>query len=85
VGEQHLDLFSLAARDDVSLSLGDGAGLVAGGFVDRSRDFARRLAGTALGLQRAGAIEDADPAAFGQVAGSAPEEIVLQFGGGWDA
>ena len=32
-----------------------------------------------------GAVEDADPPAFGQIAGGAPEKIVLQFGRRWDA
>ena len=28
-----------------------------------------------------GAVEDADPPAFGQIAGGAPEKVVFQFGG----
>jgi hypothetical protein len=28
-----------------------------------------------------GPVEDADPSAFGQITGGAPEKVVLQFGG----
>jgi hypothetical protein len=41
VSEEHLDLLSLPARDDIGLGLGDGARLVAGGFMNGACDLAR--------------------------------------------
>ena len=32
-----------------------------------------------------GSVEDADPPAFRQITGGAPEKVVLQFGRRWDA
>jgi hypothetical protein len=54
MSEEHLDLLSLATRDGVGLGLGDRTGLVASGFMNRARDFARRYVQAALGLERAG-------------------------------
>ena len=54
VGEQHLDLLSLAARRNVSVCLGDVPRSVASGFIDGARYFARGGVGTATEFQTAG-------------------------------
>src|SRR5713101_2823549 len=68
MGEQHLDLLPLPARDDVGLGLGDGTSLVAGGFIDRAWYLASRSIRAAARLQRAGvAVRLASAVAHGVV------------------
>jgi hypothetical protein len=54
MSEEHLDLLSLPARDDVGLRLGDCARLVASGYMNGARDLACRRVRAARGLKRAG-------------------------------
>ena len=54
MGEQHLDLLSLAPGGDVGVGLGDVAGEVPGPFMDRAGDLARRRVGAAAALKGAG-------------------------------
>jgi len=53
VGEQHLDLLSLATRRGVGIGGGDIAGHVARAFVDRAQDLAGRCVRTAARLESA--------------------------------
>ena len=50
--EQSLDLFAVAGGLVIGLATIQGAGVIAGGFVDIARDFSGRCARTASGLQR---------------------------------
>jgi len=75
MGEQHLDLLPLPARDDVGLGLGDGTSLVAGGFIDRAWYLASRSIRAAARLQRAGVAV--------RLAGAVAHGVVLRRCGPW--
>src|SRR5215472_13398975 len=73
MGEEHLDLFALAARGLVGVGFGDCPGEVTRAFVDRSQHLAGWSIGTAVRLERARlAVAHARPVA---------DQIVFRYTG----
>ena len=89
MGKQHFHLLSFVPRLLISFRLGQGAGNVAGMFMDAARDFAGRLLGAAflferarIAIQLAGPIQmlliiDNPPRGFEDLAVGADVDVVF--------